>query len=85
MTLAKRKQNIDLSNLILIFLLFQKRVKKGETAFIDRRYKTRSFAEGKLVEIIELCYAYEPEERPSMLEVADFLRKALKEAKEVSF
>jgi hypothetical protein len=56
-------------------------VKKGETAFIDPRYKTRSLAEGKLVEIIELCYAYEPEERPSIFEVADFLRKALKEAK----
>jgi hypothetical protein len=60
------------------------RVKNGEATYIDQRYKTRSLAEAKLVEIIELCYAQEPDNRPSIFEVAEFLRKALKEANEAS-
>jgi hypothetical protein len=62
----------------------QMRVKNGEATYIDQRYKTRSLAEAKLVEIIELCYAHEPDNRPRIFEVAEFLRKALKEANEAS-
>lgn len=60
----------------------KKRVKKGERAYIDPRYKTRSLAEAKLAEIIEKCHAFLPDDRPSIFEVVDFLRDALREVKE---
>jgi hypothetical protein len=55
-----------------------------KTAYIDPRWKTRSLAEGKIVEIIEKMYAYEPGVRPRIFEIVDFLRIALEEAKEKS-
>ena len=61
----------------------QNRVKNGLKAFIDPRYfKERSLAEAKLAEIINRCYAYKPEDRPSVFEVVEFLRDALKEIRE---
>lgn len=52
----------------------------GKTAFIDNRYRTRSFAEGQMVELIERCWRYKPEDRPDIFEVVGFLRNALLEA-----
>ena len=49
----------------------------GEKAFIDPRYKDRSLAEAKIVEIIEKCHEYYEEERPSIFEVVDLLWEAL--------
>lgn len=61
----------------------QNRVKNGLKAFIDPRYfKERSLAEAKLAEIINRCYAYKPEDRPSVFEVVEFLRDALKQVRE---
>mmetsp|Transcript_31945 Transcript_31945/g.70203 ORF Transcript_31945/g.70203 Transcript_31945/m.70203 type:complete len:592 (+) Transcript_31945:254-2029(+) len=55
------------------------KMKRGATAYIDDRYRTRSFAESKLVDLIELCFKYDPEERITIFEAVNFLRKALEE------
>uniref|UniRef100_A0A7S4EG67 Protein kinase domain-containing protein n=1 Tax=Pseudo-nitzschia australis TaxID=44445 RepID=A0A7S4EG67_9STRA len=54
----------------------------GEKAYIDPRYKERSLAEAKLVEIINQCHEYYPEDRPSIFEVVDMLWQALEEVNE---
>ncbi len=54
-------------------------VRKGDKVFIDPRYKQRSLAEAKLVEIIEKCHELNPMHRPSIFEVVGFLRHALQE------
>lgn len=59
------------------------RVKKGEKAYIDPRYKERSVEEAKLADIIEQCHAFKPDDRPNVFEVVAFLRQALKEVTEV--
>jgi serine/threonine protein kinase len=56
----------------------KRRIKNGETAYIDPRYK-EGLAEAKIAEIIERCHAFKPDDRPSIFEVVDFLRKALTE------
>ena len=56
----------------------QELVASGERAYVDPRYKERSLAEAKLVQVIERCHAYLHEDRPTIFEVVDMLRKALK-------
>eukprot|EP00815_Leptocylindrus_aporus_P011123 CAMPEP_0116059472 /NCGR_PEP_ID=MMETSP0322-20121206/5811_1 /TAXON_ID=163516 /ORGANISM="Leptocylindrus danicus var. apora, Strain B651" /LENGTH=572 /DNA_ID=CAMNT_0003543849 /DNA_START=134 /DNA_END=1852 /DNA_ORIENTATION=- len=58
-----------------------KRAIDRELSYIDPRYRTRSFAEGKLVEIMERCWKYDPDERADIFEVVDFLQKAVEENK----
>lgn len=58
----------------------QKRVKKGEMAYIDPRYKERSVEEAKLAEAIHWCHQFLPEDRPSIFQLVEFLRKAVEEA-----
>lgn len=60
----------------------QERVANGEKPFIDPRYKERSLAEAKLVEIIEKCHEYYPEDRPSIFELVEVLWEALEEVYE---
>eukprot|EP00980_Cylindrotheca_fusiformis_P028443 scaffold22599_cov139-Cylindrotheca_fusiformis.AAC.34 len=57
----------------------KKAVMRGETAYIDPRYKTRSPEEGRLAEIIEQCFRFSPDDRPSIFEVVTFLRRAVVE------
>jgi hypothetical protein len=59
----------------------QKKVNKGERAFIDKRYRTRSYAEGKLVELMENCWVDDPAKRVDIFEAVRFLRNAVKEDK----
>jgi serine/threonine protein kinase len=54
----------------------------GSLAFIDDRYRTRSFVEGRLVEIMERCWVYDMDKRADIFEVAQRLRQTLKESKE---
>jgi len=49
----------------------------GTLTSIDSRYKTHSFAEGKLVEIIQRIWEYNPRKRPSIFEIVQFLREAV--------
>lgn len=57
----------------------QERVQKGETAFIDPRWKAKSFAEGALARIIPLCWKFDPSERIDIFTLVQLLRQAVKE------
>ena len=56
-----------------------RKMKRGETAYIDDRYRTRSFAESKLVQLIEKCFVFDPEERITIFEAVRFLQEAINE------
>jgi serine/threonine protein kinase len=54
----------------------QQMVEDAKKPYIDPRYRSRSFAEGQLVEIIELCWTYDPDERPDIFEIGRLLKAA---------
>lgn len=55
----------------------QKAVISGNHAYIDERYRSRSFAEQKLVEAIEMCWEYEPDKRVDIFTLIEFLQQAV--------
>jgi serine/threonine protein kinase len=57
------------------------RVKQGEKAPLDRRFfdPQRNLAESKLAEIIDQCHEFDPEKRPTIFQVVEFLRNAMTE------
>lgn len=55
----------------------QLRFKNGELPRIDPRYRTRSLAEAKLVEAIERCWAFHPEDRIDIFGVVEILRQGV--------
>lgn len=57
----------------------QKKVKGGQRAYIDPRYRTHSYIEGKLVELMERCWIEEPSDRVDIFEAVKFLRKVKEE------
>lgn len=59
--------------------LVQKMVVNGTQAFIDERYRTRSYIEGRLVELMEKCWTYDPKKRISIFEAVAFLKETVKE------
>jgi len=59
--------------------VIQKRILKGETPYIDPRYRTRSFAEGRLVDIMERCWAFKQNDRADIFEVVRHLRDTLQQ------
>ena len=61
----------------------QKKLIDGELPYVDLRYKERSFAERKLIELMEKCWIYDPNERISIFDAVDFLRKAVEENMEL--
>ena len=54
-------------------------VKHGKTVFIDPRWADHSYAEGTLAKIIEPCFAWNPEDRPTMADLVRQLREAVAE------
>jgi serine/threonine protein kinase len=54
----------------------QQLVTNGEKPYIDPRYRSRSFAEGQLVEIMERCWIYDPDDRPDIFEITRQLKAA---------
>lgn len=52
----------------------------GKLPFVDPRYRTRSYLEGKLVEIMEQCLEYKRRNRSNIFEVVEFLRNVKFEA-----
>ena len=65
---------------IWLFLpLPQKKLIKGNTAYIDDRWRTHSFITSKLVEVMEKCWAYKPEDRIDIFEAVRMLRAAKEE------
>lgn len=59
----------------------QRRVKSGEMPYIDPRWQERSFAERKMIEIMEKMWTYDPDERVDIFEVITFLREAYEETR----
>ena len=57
----------------------QEMVKNGTTAYIDPRFKERSFAESKLAEIISQCWIYDPLQRIDIFQLVNFLYNAVQE------
>jgi hypothetical protein len=57
----------------------QEKVIDGNTAYVDPRWKGRSYEEHKLVELLPKCWATDPDERISIFDAVDYLRKAVKE------
>ena len=55
----------------------QTKLKKGQRAYIDPRYRTRSYGERALIEIMERTWVHDPSQRATVFEVAAFLRTAL--------
>ena len=51
----------------------------GILPYLDPRYKERSYAEEKLVELMEKCWLYDPDERISIFDAVEFLRQAVKD------
>ena len=57
------------------FTSVAERFMDGEIPFIDPRIRERSSIEDQLAEIAEECWAYEPEDRPTALELLESLRE----------
>lgn len=57
----------------------QKRVKNKETPYINPKWRTRSFAERILVDLMNQCWAYEPEHRIDIGQLVLRLREAVAE------
>jgi len=55
------------------------KVANGTIAFIDDRYRNRTYAESRLVEIMERCWVYDMKTRADIFEVVNFLQKTRKE------
>jgi len=55
------------------------KIVKGDTAFIDDRYRTRSYIEGRMVELMEKCWIYDMNKRISIFEAVEFLRETVEE------
>jgi hypothetical protein len=64
--------------------IVQKKVIAGMHPYVDSRYKERSFIERKLIELMEQCWIYNPDERISIFDAVEFLRKTVKEHKEAA-
>jgi serine/threonine protein kinase len=56
----------------------QKELIKGELAYVDPRWKERTFIETKLVELMEKCWVYDPKERIDIFETVKQLREIKK-------
>ena len=65
--------------------VIQTKLIDGELPYLDPRYKNRSFAEKMLVELMEKCWIYDPDERISSFEAVEFLRKAVRDNKEKGY
>jgi len=54
-------------------------VQAGQLPYLDVRYRTRSFGEGALVQIMEDCWITDPDERPSIFQIVEMLQMAIAE------
>mmetsp|Transcript_1138 Transcript_1138/g.1994 ORF Transcript_1138/g.1994 Transcript_1138/m.1994 type:complete len:188 (+) Transcript_1138:1-564(+) len=57
-------------------------IQNGKRSYIDDRFRTRSFIEKKLVELIEACWAQNGKDRPKMSDVVSLLQEVKAEAKQ---
>lgn len=52
---------------------------KGFLQIARKHYQNRSFAERKLVELVEKCWEFDPNKRIDIFEVVRFLEEAIRE------
>mgnify|MGYP003335426830 CR=1 FL=1 len=57
----------------------QKKVINGTRAYVDSRWKKRSYIESELVDVMEKCWVHDPKERIDIFQVVHLLRKIVKE------
>jgi len=57
----------------------QAKVIAGDHPYIDPRWRNHSFAEGKIVELIDRCQKYKADDRIDSAEAVTFLRAAVEE------
>jgi serine/threonine protein kinase len=57
----------------------RERIKMGEKAPRDPRYRERGLPESNLVEVIHWCHEFDPQKRPCVFDVVQFLRDAMEE------
>jgi len=57
------------------YKIIKKKILNGEKTVIDPVYRTRSHIEGSLVKIIEKCWTADPDERPSIFELLEDLKR----------
>ena len=62
-----------------MFQKWQKKLIDRELPYVDSRYRNRTYAEGRLVDIMEQCWEYDPDERISIFQVVKLLREAVVE------
>jgi len=55
----------------------RKAVKAGNKGYIDPRYRTRSYVEGRIAEAIDLCWEYDPDKRIDIKALVKLLRDAV--------
>ena len=55
----------------------QQKLVDGELPYIDPRWKTNSYGEGRLVEIIEKCWKYKPNDRADVFQATRFLDETM--------
>ena len=60
--------------------MIQKKIIAGDRAYIDKRYRNRSFIEDGLIDVMERCWEYEPEERIDIFQVVRLLRDILEQS-----
>lgn len=60
----------------------EKIIADGNKPYLDPRWKTRSYIEGRMVEIMEECWEVVPEDRVSIFEVVAHLRETKAVAEE---
>lgn len=51
----------------------------GKLPYIDPRWKQRSYVERRLVELMEKCWAYNPDDRVDIFYAVEFLRETISE------
>lgn len=55
------------------FRAARRKIRKGILPVLDDRYRQQSPIESQLVEIMERCWKYQPQDRPSIFDVVHFL------------
>ena len=55
----------------------QQRIKDGELPFVDSRFEDGSYAEQKLVQVLQRCWIYNPADRADIFEVVALLKEGV--------
>lgn len=57
----------------------QEKLTDGDLPYIDPRWKERSYIERRLVELMEKCWIFDPDERVDIFFAVEFLKETVRE------